>query len=430
MKKYFLLFSLTAALAGKAQETIYPAPAQKNAVVITNATVHIGNGQVLNNAAIAFQNGKITAVGNSITPPAGATIINAQGKQVYPGLIQATSNLGLVEINSVRASSDVRELGELNPSIRAIVAYNTDSKVTNTLRSNGILLANVVPQGGLVAGRSSVVQLDAWNWEDAAYKMDGGLHVYFPLLMPRPAFVIAPANAPDPVKAGMESIDRFRSFLGEAKSFYTANAGSDKTNLKFGAVKGLFDKSMKLFVHANTIKQILLAVDLAKDFGVDMVLVGGSDSWRVASLLKQNNIPVILEQPHSLPILEDDDVDQPYKTPALLQQAGVLFSISDDDGSTRGRNLPFNAGTAVAYGLGKEEALQAVTLNAAKILGIADKAGSLEVGKDANILIVSGDVLDMRSSVVTDAFIQGRKISLEDKHKQLYERYKHKYDLK
>ncbi len=430
MKNYLFLLAITAAVAAKAQETVYPAPAQNGAVVIINATVHIGNGQVLNNASVQFEGGKITAVGNNIRPAAGAVVISAQGKQVYPGLILPLSNLGLVEVNAVRASNDVQEIGELNPNIRSIVAYNTDSKVTNTLRSNGILLTNVVPMGGLVAGRSSVVQLDAWNWEDAVYKMDAGLHVYLPSLLPRPQFVPAAPGAPDPVKTGMEVIDRFRSFLREAKAHTAVADKAEQTNLKFESVKGLFDKTMKLYVHANTIRQILIAIDIAKEAGVDMVLVGGADSWRVASLLKQNNIAVVLSQPHSLPILEDDDVDQPYKTPALLQQAGVLFTITDDDGQTRGRNLPFNAGTAVAYGLEKEQAVQAITLNAARILGIADKAGSIEVGKDANIIVVSGDVLDMRSSVVTDAFIQGRKIALDDKHKQLYERYKHKYELK
>ncbi len=430
MKKYLLLFSLAASLAAKAQETIYPAPAQKGTVIITNATVHVGNGQVLQNASVHFENGKIKAVGSNITPAAGAEVIDAQGRQVYPGLILPVSNLGLVEVNAVRASNDVQEIGELNPNIRSIVAYNTDSKVTNTLRANGILLANIVPQGGLVGGRSSVVQLDAWNWEDAAYKMDAGLHVYLPSLLPRPSFVPAAPGAPDPVKAGMEAIDRFRSFLREAKAHFAIAEKTSQTNLKFEAVKGLFDKSMKLYVHANTIKQILIALDIAKEAGVNMVLVGGADSWQVAGLLKEANVAVILGQPHNLPILDDDDVDGPYKTPALLQQAGVLFAISDEDGQTRGRNLPFNAGTAAAYGLDKEQALQAITLKAAKILGIEDKTGSIEVGKDANIIIVAGDVLDMRSSVVTDAFIQGRKVVLDDKQKQLYERYKHKYNLR
>ena len=200
--------------------------------------------------------------------------------------------------------------------------------------------------------------------------------------------------------------------------------------MKFDAVRGLFEKKQKLYVHANTTKQILVALDFVKEFNFDVVIVGGSDSWQVADLLKQHNVSVILQQPHSLPTLEDDDVDQPYKTAAALQKAGVLFAISDDDGQTRGRNLPFNAGTAVAYGLTKEEALAAISLNSAKIMGVADKTGSIEVGKDANIVISSGDILDMRTSNVTAAFIQGRKINLDDKQKQLNERYTEKYNLK
>jgi imidazolonepropionase-like amidohydrolase len=171
-------------------------------------------------------------------------------------------------------------------------------------------------------------------------------------------------------------------------------------------------------------------LDFAKEFGFDLIIVGGSESWQVADLLKQHNVSVILQQPHSLPTTEDDDVDQPYKTAAQLQKAGVLFAISDDDAQTRGRNVAFNAGTAATYGLTKEEALQSITLNAAKMLGVADKTGSIEVGKDANIIISEGDIMDMKSSNVTDAFIQGRKIDLNDKQKQLNDRYNQKYNLK
>jgi hypothetical protein len=312
--------------------------------------------------------------------------------------------------------------------------------VINTLRSNGILLANIVPDGSLIAGSSSVVQLDAWTWEDAAYKTDEGIHLYMPSMLPRPAggrFGAGGGGAggpgaqpqPDPVKEALEKIDGLKSFFKEAKA-YLADPAHEETNLKFASVKGLFDKSQKLYVHANTVKQMLVALDFVKEFGFDMVIVGGSDSWQIADLLKQNNVSVILSQPHALPTLEDDDIDQPYKTAAMLQKAGVLFSISDDDGQTRGRNLAFNAGTAAAYGLSKEQALQAITLNAAKILGVADKTGTIEVGKDANIIISDGDILDMRKSVVTDAFIQGRKIDLTDKQKQLNEKYTKKYNLK
>ena len=391
---------------------------------------------MIENGTIVVRDGKIEDVGNNISIPANATVVDATGKQVYPGLILPTSNLGLIEVSGVRATSDIRELGEFNPNVRSIVAYNTDSKVINTLRSNGVLLANIVPQGSLLAGSSSLVQLDAWTWDDAAYKVDGGMHLYMPSLLPRRSFGGfgggggPSANPPtDPVKEGFEKVEGIKGFFREAKA-YLAEGQHEQTNLKFEATRGLFDKSQKLYVHANTVKQMLLAIDFVKEFGFDMVIVGGSDSWQIADILKANNVSVVLQQPHSLPTLEDDDVDQPYKTAALLQKAGVLYSISDDDNMTRGRNLAFNAGTAVAYGLTKEQALQSITLNAAKIMGVADKTGSIEKGKDANLVISEGDILDMRTSNVTEAFIQGRKVDLTDKHKLLNERYEKKYNLK
>ncbi|MCR6721114.1 MAG: amidohydrolase family protein [Chitinophagaceae bacterium] len=171
----------------------------------------------------------------------------------------------------------------------------------------------------------------------------------------------------------------------------------------------MFEKKQKLYAHANTVKQMLLALDFVKEFGFDMVIVGGSDSWQIADLLKQHNVSVILHQPHSLPTSPDDDVDQPYKTAAMLQKAGVLFAITDDDSQTRGRNLAFNAGTAAAYGLGKEEALAAITLNAARVLGVGDKTGSIEVGKDANIVISEGDILDMKKQPGYRCLDSGKK---------------------
>jgi imidazolonepropionase-like amidohydrolase len=436
MRIILFILSVCFMATANGQSTVLPSKPQTGLIFIKNATIHVGNGKVIENGVIKIQDGKIAEVGTGIAIPSGdVSVVDAKGKQVYPGLILASSNLGLVEMSSIRATSDAREMGELNPNIRSIVAYNADSKVINTLRSNGVLLANIVPQGEMLAGSSSVVQLDAWNWQDAAYKTDGGMHFYMPSLMARPRFGRGgfggggPQAPTDPVKAGLEEIERMKSFFREARA-YAAETTHQETNLKFAATKGLFDKSQKLYVHANTIKQILIALDFVKEFGFEVVIVGGSESWQVADLLKQHNVSVILQQPHSLPTGEDDDVDQPYKTAAALQKAGVLFSISDDDSQTRGRNLAFNAGTAAAYGLTKEEALQAITLNAARVLGVADKTGSIEVGKDANIVISTGDILDMKSSVVTEAFIQGRKIDLTDKQKQLNDRYNQKYNLK
>jgi imidazolonepropionase-like amidohydrolase len=443
MKKYIQYFIALILFTQvcKAQETIYPTPEQRGTFYITHATIHVGNGQIINDGNIKVTNGKIESVGNGVTVSTDASkVVDAKGKHVYPGIISSITNLGIKEISGgVRGSNDYVELGDINPSIRSIVAYNTDSKVINTLRSNGILLANVVPQDeengstSLLTGTSSVVQLDAWNWEDAAYKMDGNMHFNMPSLIARPNFfaIFFGITSPpiDRIKIALEKIDRVKMFFRQAKGYF--NEGTHKqTNLKFEATKGLFNKTQKLFVHANAVKEMLLAIDFVTEFGFDVVIVGGSESWQIAELLKQNNMPVILQQLHSLPQSIDDDVDQPFKTPYLLQKAGVLFALSDNDGQTRGRNLMFNAGTAVAYGLGKEDALAAISLNAAKILGIANKTGSIETGKDANIIISNGDILDMKNSVLTHAFIQGRQLNLNDKHTQLYERYKYKYGLK
>lgn len=439
MKKIFLYLALFAASAGISQETVYPAPAYKGLLFLKGATVHVGNGQVLENATIKIANGKIEAIGQSMAIPADdVKVFDVTGKHVYPGLILPASSLGLQEYGGgVRGSNDFLEIGENNASVRSIAAYNADSKITNTLRSNGILLAHVAPQGNVIGGISSVVQLDAWNYEDAAYALDNGMHFYMPSLLPRAgggriAALMAQfgiSQPADAVKQGLDRIEQVKQFFREAKA-WNANAVQPNSNLKYAAVKPLFEKKQKLYVHANQVTQMLIAVDFVKEFGFDVVLVGASEAYRIADLLKQNNISVILSQMHNLPTSDDDDIDQPYKLPAALQKAGVLYCINDDDPQNRGRNLPFNAGTAVAYGLSKEEALAAITLNAAKILGIENRTGSIEVGKDANIVVSEGDILDMRSSKITHAFIQGRTIELVDKHKQLFERYKHKYAIK
>jgi imidazolonepropionase-like amidohydrolase len=412
-----------------AQEIIYPASPQDNTIYLTNATIHVGNGQVIEKGSLAFANGKITAVGNSVpAPAAGTKVIDLQGKHVYPGLIAPLTTLGLTEVEAVRSTNDYSEVGEINPSVRSLVAYNTDSKVINTLRSNGILLAQVAPEGGMIPGSSSVVQLDAWNWEDAAYKKDGAIHFYMPSLLPPPALPGRFPPAKDRAEEFAEKTGRVRAFLNEAKAYLQEDKHT-AVNLKFEAVRKLFTKEQKLFIHCNLVKEMLVAVNFAREFNIDIVIAGGIDAWMIADVLKQNNIAVVLAQPHSLPVMQDDDIDQPYKTAAMLQKAGVLFCLSNE-GFWQQRNLPFDAGTASAYGLSKEEALTAVTLNAARILGIDKSTGSLEAGKDANITISTGDLLDMRTSIVTQAFIQGREINLDNKHKQLYERYKYKYGLK
>jgi imidazolonepropionase-like amidohydrolase len=438
MKK--LLYTLTALLAigsyANSQEVVYPAKDQKGLMFITNGTVHVGNGTVLENATIKINNGKIVEVGTNISIPADdVQVFNAKGKQVYPGLILSSSDVGLKEIsNGVRASNDYAEIGDYNTDVRSITAYNTDSRVINVLKGNGILLASVNPEGGVITGSSTVVQFDAWNWEDAAYKMDAGIHLNMPSFVARfgrrGGFGAPGAAAPaDPTKIALDKVEEIKNFFREAKAYNQENTHTNN-NLKLAATKGLFEKKQKLFIHADQVKQMLVAIDFVKEFGFDVVIVGGSESFQIGDLLKSANIAVILSEEHALPATEDDDIDQPYKTPAALQKAGVLFALNDNSDNTRYRNVSYNAGTAATYGLTKEEALSAITLNAAKILGVDDKTGSIEVGKDANIIITTGDILDMKSSTVEQAFIQGRKVSLENKQTQLYERYKYKYGIK
>ena len=412
------------------QETMHPSPAQSKKIVITGGTIHVGNGQIISNGILSIDKGKISLEKSAPSQSADVELIDASGKHIYPGIIAPNTNLGLVEFSSTRSTIDYDELGDIHPNIRSIIAYNTDSKVINTLRSNGILLAQITPQGGSIPGTSTIVQLDAWNWEDAAYALDEGVHLVLPALINRPMSMQRGGENSDAVKAGLDKITELKGFFREAKA-YLNEKNHEGTNLKFEACKGLFDRTKTLYVHCDLVKEMLTAIEFAKEFNFKMVIVGGADSWMIPSILKDNKVAVILSEPHSLPATEDDAVDQPYKTGAMLQKAGVLFTICQDagDGYSQQRNLPFQAGTMAAYGLTKEEALQAITLNAAKILGIDQKTGSIENGKDANIVISTGDLLDMKSSVVTHAFIQGRSINLDNKHSQLFERYKYKYKI-
>jgi imidazolonepropionase-like amidohydrolase len=399
-------------------------------VLIMNATAHLGDGRVIENAAIGFEKGKITLVADAKTirlrKDAYVEVIDGAGKHVYPGLIACNTNLGLTEIDMVRATQDQREVGELNPNVRSLISYNTDSKVIPTVRSNGILLAEVSPRGGMISGSSSVFALDGWNWEDAVRLKDIGIHMNWPRMYVYQGG--GPEAEENQRKRMQEELSTLEQFFNEAKS-YCSDKQVGETNLRFESVRGLFDGSKKLFIHCGYVKEIEAAVLFCKKFGIKMVLVGGTDAWRVTALLKENNIPVVLGQTHALPAREDDDIDLPYRLPGLLDKAGVECAISID-GSWQVRNLPFMAGTAAAYGVDRERALSMISLIPARILGMDGQSGTLEVGKDATLIVSGGDLLDMKSSIVERAFINGRAISLDDAQKQLYRKYKDKYDLK
>ncbi len=411
--------------------------AQKS-VLIMNGTAHIGNDSVIQNSIIGIKGGKLVLVADAKTANFDKTaydeVIDATGKHVYPGIIAPNSTLGLTEIESVRATLDFRETGTTLPNIRTLIAYNTDSKIIPTVRTNGILLAQITPRGGMVSGTSSVVVLDGWNWEDAAYKIDDGIHINWPTIQSR-KFLDEDNIFPGPFEKNKDYIkqtDALKKLFADAKA-YNETPVKDERNLRFEAMKGLFNGTQTLFIHSNTVKEMVEAINFVKQNNIARVaIVGGKESWMIADLLKQNNIAVVVSRVHDLPTYPEDDVDLPYKLPYLLQKAGVLFCLNNEGGmeAMGTRNLPFMAGTAAAYGLTKEQALKSITLNTAKILGIDKTTGSIETGKDATIFISTGDALDMKSNNVEKAFIKGNNIDLNNDQKMLYEKYKTKYGIK
>ncbi|HRI28262.1 MAG TPA: amidohydrolase family protein [Chitinophagales bacterium] len=437
-KSIFFLFLAGIAILATAQtqdpNVPLPAPPQTKKIALMGATAHVGNGQIVENSVLVMDNGKITAFGDGRTIKLDlkdATIIDVSGKHIYPGIIAAGTALGLSEIAAVRATQDRNEVGDLNPNIRSIIAYNTDSEVLPTLRSNGILMAQVAPQGGVISGASTVVHLDAWNWEDAAYKADEGVWLNWSQMFTYEGWWAEQGGIKLNEKYG-EQVETIKSFFEEARAYCQTDKHPEK-NLKMEAMCGLFNGTKKLFVNVNYVKEIVDVVNFAKKYGLKLALSGAADAWQVTDLLKANNVSVIINQTHSLPNRDDEDYDLPYKLPKLLQDAGVLYCITVGagyDAYWQQRNLPFHAGTAAAFGLTKEQALSSITLNAAKILGIDQSCGSLESGKDATILVTKGDLLDMRTSVVEYAFIQGRQINLDNKQKALYRKFMTKYGLK
>lgn len=408
-----------------AQQT--PAANQTEPISITGVTAHIGNGTVIENATIVIENGIITEIGNNVTNK--GTVINASGKHVYPGFIAVNSTLGLGEVDAVRASMDVNELGNISPNIRSLIAYNAESRIVESMRPNGVLLGQIVPRGGRLSGTSSVVQFDAWNWEDAAVKVDDALHMNWPNGFSRGRWWLGEPRGFQPNKSYTEDIEKFKDFFVQAQTY--AKSKPSEINLAFEAVQGLFDGSQKLFVSAESEKEIIDAITFTKEIGIKkVVLVGGYHAYKITDFLKSNTIPVVVGRTQSTPNFEDDDYDLPYKLPKLLHDAGLVVSINPGGRMERmnTRNLPFYAGQVVGQGMDKEDALKMITSNAAKILGIDDKFGTLEVGKSATLFIAQGDALDMRGNVISHAFIDGRAISLESHHTTLYNRYSNKFN--
>ena len=425
--KYFLVIAIC--YTNYAQQT--PAPDQGKAIAIVGATAHIGNGTTIDNSLILFENGKLTQVLDGTTAKIDMTnmeVIAANGKHVYPGFIVPNSTLGLVEIGAVRATDDDAEVGLYNPHIRSIIAYNAESKITESLRPNGVLLGQITPRGGRISGSSSIVQFDAWNWEDAAIKTDEGIHMNWPNSFSRGRWWLGEDPALKPNKNYAKQVTDLTNYFNNSKAYEKGN--KSETNLPFEALKVLFEGDKKLYIHVNDEKGITDAISFSKENKVkNIVIVGGYEAYKVADLLKVNNIPVLLRRVHTRPNSEDGDYDLPFRLAKMLVDKGIVVGLETSGQMERmnSRNLPFYAGTTVAYGLTKAQALQLITLNTAKILGIDDNYGSLESGKSATLFISEGDALDMRTNQLTHAFIDGRQLSLESHQTKLWKRYSEKY---
>ena len=413
---------------GFAQQT--PAPKQTKDFAIVGATAHIGDGTVIEDSVIVVSNGKITTIGPEASTPLtrqAMDIIDGKRKDVYPGFIVANGTLGLVEVDAVKASDDLEELGTFNPHIRSIIAYNTESKITESMRPNGVLLGQVVPRGGRISGTSSVVQYDAWNWEDAAIKMDNGIHVNWPSSFSRGRWWLGEDPGLKPNKNYATQVKELGDYFNESKSY--SMGSSTERHLPYEALAGVFDGSKRLYVTVDDEKGITDAVNFAKSQGVSKItIVGAYQAGNIASFLKQNDVSVFLRRVHSRPELEDDDYDYTFKQAKILVDAGVLVALEPSGQMERmnSRNLPFYAGTTVAHGLTKAQALQLITQNPAKIMGIDNMYGTLEVGKSATLFISEGDALDMRTNQLTHAFIDGRRLSLETHQTELWKRFSEK----
>ena len=429
MKKLAILFSILCGFMGMAQQT--PAPAQSEAITLVGATAHLGNGEVIENSLVMFNKGKLTFVGSANTKIAyQGKVIDAKGKHIYPGFIAPAKSLGLIEINAVRASNDQDDIGEFIPHVRSLIAYNAESQVVESMRPNGILIGQTTPQGGTISGTSSIVQFDAWNWEDAVIKEDDGIHLHWPNSFRQGRWWLGEPRGFQPNKEYQKDIDEIKSFMVNAKAYGMGN--TKEINQAFASMQGIFDGSQRLYVYAHAERDIIDAISISKEAGAKhVVLIGGYQADKVADLLKRHNVPVLVRQTHTLPMMEDNEYNLPYKLPKLLVDAGLLVGLQNAEASNfQTRNLPFYAGQLVAQGMDKEEALKLITGNTAEILGINDKYGTLEVGKSATLFISEGDALDMIGNQLTHAFIDGRQISLETHQTKLWKRYMGKYEGK
>ncbi|MFQ5606782.1 MAG: amidohydrolase [Candidatus Zixiibacteriota bacterium] len=407
-----------------------PGADQSTPILLKGGDLYTVTDGTLRETDLLFDNGRITHIGRNITPPPGTEVIDVSGMRVYPGLIAPETRIGLTEIGAVRATNDAAETGSITPEVQAHIAYNPDSEVIPTIRSNGITTAIITPAGSLVRGRSSLLNLDGWTKEDASEKLNAGLSVSWPSVSIVTAWWMT--QTPEEQKKNQKkNRKRLQTAFEDARAYWTAiRAGTEiERDLRWEAMLPVFDKKMPVFITANDYRQIDQALSFAEEFDLNIVIVGGAESWKIADKLRRQDIPVILRRTHSAPYRDDDDYDLAFRVPLLLKEAGVRFCFSyiySSPSSWDTRSLPFQAGQAIAFGLDEATALRAVTLSTAEILGVADVLGSLENGKKATIVVSEGDILDQLTNRVVYEFIEGRRVDLNNRHKELFEKYRQK----
>lgn len=430
--RYFQCFVLLISAVGAtvfADETV-PGRPQKSAIALVGGTVHPIQGPAIENATIVFQAGKIVAIGQGIEVPADAEVILVDGKHVYPGMFESHTQLGLKELDSVRASIDQSEVGNINPNVLASVALNPDSSLLPVTRANGVLLALSAPIGGLVSGQAAVIQLDGWTHEDLTLDAHTAMVVNWPGPPGRGRRGGRGTPAPpttDPLAELKKLVDETRRY----QDLRTHQPEQQPVDLRLEAMSQVTTRQIPILAAADSLSQIESAVAFAVRENLRLIILGGYDAAECADLLKRHDIPVVITAVHRVPQGRSDAYDASYTLPARLQAAGIRFCISGSGRSEswNSRNLPYHAATAVAFGLDADQAMRSITLSPAEIFGVANRVGSLEVGKDATLIVTDGNPLEIPTQTEI-AYVQGRRLDLSNKHTRLRDKYLQKYDEK
>jgi imidazolonepropionase-like amidohydrolase len=403
--------------------------------VIRGARIVTLAGEPIENGTVVIRDGRISEVGPDVAVPEGAEIIEAEGLEVYPGVMDAISQIGLTEVGAVPVTNDTVELGEFNPQIRAATAIHPASEHIPVARANGVTHAVAAPGsfggfgggGGFgIQGQASLVNLDGWTVEEMAVSRSVGMVLRWPSLETREfdpsTFEFKNLKFGDVKKKYDERLARLGEWVEEARRYARAAAAGGERDLKLEALARVVTKELPLLIVADEERDIRAAVEFASSRDLRMVLLSGRDSWKAKELLREKSVPVILGPTLSLPATEDTPYDKPFTTAAELQAAGVRV-IFASFGSSDSRLLPHEVGNAVAHGLPWEEGLKGITLYPAQLFGVAESLGSIEEGKTANLMVTDGDPLEIRTEV-RYVFVNGKLVSLENKHRSLYEKYR------